>query len=172
MGGGSLAFNTVGNDNTALGSAALNFITTGSNNIAIGRTAGINVTTGSNNVIVANEGKPGESNAIRIGAKQTHQNAYIAGVNGVTVANGVGVIIDRNGHLGTVTSSARYKEAIAQMNNESEALLALKPVTFHYKKDLDPEAIPQFGLVAEDVAKVGSRIGRSRRGGEALYSPL
>ena len=40
------------------------------------------------------------------------------------------------------------------MDKASEAILALKPVTFRYKKELDPEAIPQFGLVAEDVAKV------------------
>ena len=63
-------------------------------------------------------------------------------------------MIDATGRLGTLTSSARYKEAIKPMNKSSEALLALQPVTFHYKKELDPKAIPQFGLVAEEVAKV------------------
>ena len=64
------------------------------------------------------------------------------------------VIVDSNGRLGTVPSSARYKDNIQPMAKSSEAILSLKPVSFRYKKDLYPEAIPQFGLVAEDVAKV------------------
>src|SRR6202011_2237561 len=56
--------------------------------------------------------------------------------------------------LGTVTSSARFKEAIKPMDKASEAILALKPVTFRYKHELDPDGIPQFGLVAEQVEKV------------------
>jgi hypothetical protein len=78
----------------------------------------------------------------------------IAGISGVTVARGVGVIIDTNGQLGTITSSERYKDAIKPMGKASEAILSMQPVTFHYKKELDPQAIPQFGLVAEDVARV------------------
>src|SRR5205823_7529580 len=84
----------------------------------------------------------------------TQANTYIAGINGVTVAGGIGVIIDSSGHLGTSTSSARYKDNIQAMDKASEAILSLQPVTFHYKKELDPKGIPQFGLVAEDVAKV------------------
>src|SRR5437660_10867173 len=72
----------------------------------------------------------------------------------MTVAGGVGVIIDSNGHLGTVVSSERFKDSSKPMNKASEVSLALKPVTFHYKKELDPEGIPQFGLVAEEVEKV------------------
>jgi hypothetical protein len=64
------------------------------------------------------------------------------------------VIVGSNGQLGTVVSSERFKDAIKPMDKASEAILSLQPVTFHYKKDLDPEGIPQFGLVAEDVAKV------------------
>jgi hypothetical protein len=64
------------------------------------------------------------------------------------------VIIDSTGHLGTITSSAQFKEAIKPMEKVSETILALKPVTFHYKKEIDPEGVPQFGLVAEDVEKV------------------
>jgi len=64
------------------------------------------------------------------------------------------VIIDSSGHLGTVQSSARFKEAIKPLDKASEAILALKPVTFRYKQELDPHAIPQFGLVAEQVEKV------------------
>jgi hypothetical protein len=55
----------------------------------------------------------------------------------------------------TRTSSARYKERVKPMDKSSGALLSLKPVIFHYKKELDTQAIPQFGLAAEDVAKVG-----------------
>ena len=72
----------------------------------------------------------------------------------MTVASGVGVIINTQGQLGTVVSSERYKDAIKPMDKTSEAILALKPVTFRYKKELDPAGIPQFDLVAEQVAKV------------------
>src|SRR5438270_12950806 len=64
------------------------------------------------------------------------------------------MIVDSNGHLGTSTSSARFKDNIQPMDKASEALLALKPVTFRYKKGLDPKGIPQFGLVAEQVETV------------------
>jgi len=72
----------------------------------------------------------------------------------VTVAGGVGVIVGTTGQLGTVTSSARFKEAIKPMDKASEAILALQPVTFRYKHELDPDGVPQFGLVAEQVEKV------------------
>ena len=78
----------------------------------------------------------------------------MAGISGATVAGGIGVIVDSSGHLGTSTSSARYKEAMQPMDNASEAILSLRPVTFRYNKALDPKGIPQFGLVAEDVEKV------------------
>src|SRR5205814_8207937 len=79
---------------------------------------------------------------------------FIAGISGTTVGGGVGVIVDANGQLGTVVSSARFKDAVKPMDKASEAILALKPVTFRYKKELDPGGIPQFGLVAEQVEKV------------------
>lgn len=63
-------------------------------------------------------------------------------------------MVDSSGQLGTLTSSARFKEAIQPMDEASGAILTLQPVTFRYKKELDPEGIPQFGLVAEEVAKV------------------
>ena len=72
----------------------------------------------------------------------------------MTVAGGVGVVVDSNGHLGTVTSSARFKDEIKPMDKASEAILQLNPVTFRYKHELDPDGIPQFGLVAEQVEKV------------------
>jgi hypothetical protein len=95
-----------------------------------------------------------ESNAIFIGTEGTQTNTFIAGISGVTVAGGVGVIIDTSGHLGTIVSSERFKDQIKPMDKASEAILALKPVSFRYKKELDPDGIPQFGLVAEDVEKV------------------
>jgi hypothetical protein len=153
-GASALQNNTTGNNNTADGVQALYYNTTGSSNIALGFQAGFNRTTGSNNIDIGNAGAAGKSNIIRIGTNGTQKNAYIAGISGVTVAGGVGVIIDSNGHLGTVVSSERFKDGIRPMDKASEAILALKPVTFRYKHELDPEGIPQFGLVAEQVEKV------------------
>jgi len=153
-GANALQRNTTANFNTACGFAALQRNTTGESNIALGATAGQNLTTGSNNIDIGNAGVAGESNTIRIGTVGTHANTFIAGISGVTVAGGVGVIINSSGHLGTVVSSERFKDEIKPMDKASEAILALKPVTFRYKHDLDPEGIPQFGLVAEQVEKV------------------
>jgi hypothetical protein len=146
--------NNTGNNNAAIGVSALAGNTTGASNIAFGYKAGGNLTTGSNNIDIFDKGVAGESNTIRIGTVGTQTNAYIAGISGVTVPGGVGAIIDSSGHLGTMVSSARFKDSIKPMDNASEAILALKPVTFCYKKDLDPNGIPQFGLVAEEVEKV------------------
>jgi hypothetical protein len=150
----ALQNNTTGINNTAIGVGALPNNTTGSSNIALGVDAGSRLTTGANNIDIANNGVAGEGRTIRIGATVTHRRTFVAGISGVTVAGGVGVIVDTNGQLGTVVSSARFKDAIKPMDKASEAILALKPVTFHYKPELDPEGIRQFGLVAEDVAKV------------------
>jgi trimeric autotransporter adhesin len=152
VGDSALALNNTGSYNTALGQGALN-VNTGGHNIAIGSFAGFRLTTGNNNIDIGNHGVAGESSTIRLGSK-THKNTYIGGINGVTIAGGVGVVIDGQGHLGTSTSSAQHKEAIKPMEQASEAILSLQPVTFHYKHELDPDGIPQFGLVAEDVEKV------------------
>jgi hypothetical protein len=150
----ALLSNTTGNSNSAIGAFALRINTTGSHNIALGFGAGSNITTESNNIDIGSNGLAGESNTIRIGKNGTHTTTRIAGISGATVPAGVAVIVDATGHLGTSTSSAHYKEAIKPMDKTSEAILALKPVTFRYKHDLDPEGIPQFGLVAEEVEKV------------------
>ena len=119
----------------------------------MGSNAGANLTTGNDNIDIVALGVAGESNTMRIGGvKQTA--TFIAGISGASVPGGVGVIVDSSGHLGTVVSSARFKEAIKPMDKASEAILALKPVTFRYKKELDPEKIPQFGLIAEEVETV------------------
>jgi len=96
---------------------------------------------------------PDDANTIRIG-NGLQRRTFISGISSVTVPNGVPVVINSDGQLGVMTSSAHYKEAIQPMAKSSEALLALRPVTFRYKKELDPAAIPQCGLVAEEVAKV------------------
>ena len=150
----ALFHNTTGGNNLADGVNALFNNTTGHSNLAFGTAAGMNLTTGSNNIEIGNVGVAAESNAIRIGTVGTQQATYIAGISGKTVAGGVTVMIDSNGHLGTLTSSARFKNNIQPMAKASEAILSLQPVTFRYKKNLDPDGIPQFGLVAEQVAKV------------------
>ena len=154
----ALNTNTTGSKNTAIGFFALQDNTTGKNNIALGNSAGV-FTMGDNNIHIGNVGAE-ESDTIRIGTvgghgiRESQSNTYIAGISGVTIAGGVPVVIDAVGHLGSTTSSERFKDEIKPMDKASEAILALKPVTFHYKKELDPDGIPQFGLVAEQVQKV------------------
>ena len=124
----------------------------------MGDNAGQNLTTGSNNIDIGAPGVAGEANTIRIGKSGTQKKTFIAGIRGATVASGVGVIVGTTGQLGTVQSSKRFKEAIKPMDKVSEAILALKPVTFRYKKELDPDKIPQFGLIAEEVEKVNPEL--------------
>ena len=150
----TLLTNRTGRSNTAIGSNALLNNSTGNNNIALGESAGINLTTGSNNIDVGNAGVAGEAKTIRVGKHGTQTATFIAGISGATIPAGIGVIIDTNGHLGTVVSSERFKDKIKAMEKASEAIFALEPVTFRYKKELDPKGIPQFGLVAEQVVKV------------------
>jgi hypothetical protein len=141
----ALFYNLEGGDNTAIGIAALSSNTTGSNNVALGSGAGASATTGSNNVYVGAgmQGAAGESDA-----------CYIKSIFGQTSASGLPVLINSNNKLGTTTSSRRFKQEIKAMDKTSEVLLALKPVTFRYKKEIDPTGTIQFGLVAEQVEKV------------------
>jgi len=149
----SLQNNAGGNNNTALGYDAMFYNSHGSNNIAVGSQAGLN-TTGNNNIAIGNPGVAGESGRIRIGTAGKQTDTLIAGIYGKTIASGAQVIIGSGGKFGTVLSSARYKEAIKPMDKASEAILALEPVTFRYKHDLDPDGVTQFGLIAEQVEKV------------------
>ena len=138
----ALSSNTTGIANTANGVNALLFNTTGNNNTAFGVGAG-------SNVITAN-------NVICIGASglDVSNTCFIAGIRGVTtsIADAIPVMIDSGGQLGTASSSRRFKHEIKSMDSASEAILALKPVTFHYKGD--KTGTPQFGLIAEEVAEV------------------
>ena len=150
----ALFSNTTGKNNTAIGISALLVNRTGSGNIALGVSAGVNLNGGDRNIDIGNEGVAGDAKTIRVGTSGTHRATFIAGISGVTVANGVGVMINPNGQLGTVVSSERFKSEIRPMDKASEVILSLRPVTFRYKHELDPAGIPQFGLVAEQVAKV------------------
>ena len=140
-----------GNNNTAVGAWALNS-TTGDNNIALGFRAGYSLTTGNQNIDIGNLGVAGESGTIRIGsAAQTR--TFIAGISGQAVS-GSPVYVNAGGQLGVLPSSERFKEQIKSMDNASEAILEVEPVTFHYKKEIDPDAASQFGLIAEKLAAV------------------
>ena len=132
----SLFHNTIGNANTAIGNITLFNNTTGSENIALGILAGDNVTT-ANDVICI--GAPGAN---------VSNSCFIGQIFNATSSGGTAVFINSNGRLGTSTSSQRFKEEIKPMERASETLFALRPVTFRYKKGIDPQGIPQFGLVA------------------------
>ena len=149
----ALVSNTTGNDNTAAGVTALDNNTTGNNNIAVGSMAGFNLTTGDFNIDIGNNGVTGEAFTIRIGDVKTQTRAFIAGIFAVPVT-GTGVVVDSDGQLGVAASSQRFKDEIKPMDKASEAILALKPVTFRYKHEIDQKRIPQCGLIAEEVENV------------------
>jgi len=149
----ALQSNTTGSFNTGNGVRALINNTTGSRNIALGAGAGSNLTTGNNNIDIGAFGVAGEAGTIRIGVQGTQTRTFVAGISGSPIT-GTSVVVNSNGRLGTVASSQRFKDDVKPVDKASEAILALKPVTFHYKKEVDPDGIPQFGLVAEDVEKV------------------
>ena len=142
IGFGALQNNTTGMENTANGFLALAHNTTGINNIALGYEAGLSVTTASNTICIGASGN------------NVTDSCYIGNIFGATSSNGTAVFVNSNGRLGTMTSSARFKEDIKPMDKTSEALFALKPVCFRYKKEIDPVGTSQLGLVAEDVEKV------------------
>ena len=145
----------LGDENTGIGIGALESNTSGSFNTAVGTFAGDALSTGDNNIDIGYNvvGLAGESNTTRIGNTDI-TDTFIRGISGTTIASGDPVLVASNGHLGTLTSSARFKDDIKPMDKTSEALFSLKPVTFRYKKEIDPTGTPQFGLVAEEVEKV------------------
>jgi Chaperone of endosialidase len=150
----ALQSNTTGSSNTAAGVSALLHNTTGSRNIALGFNAGTNLTNGSNNIAIGSLGVAGDASKIRIGTVGTQTATFIAGIFNQASVGGATVLINSSGKLGTNVSSARFKQNIEDMGDSSHALMALRPVTFHYKPELDPDGIAQFGLVAEEVEKV------------------
>jgi trimeric autotransporter adhesin len=140
----ALLHNGTGNFNTAIGAHALNRNTAGSSNVALGFQAGFNIT-GSGNVCIGQNvtGLAGENNVTRV-----------RNIGSTAQANGVFVTVGAGGKLGHQVSSRRYKDDIKPMDKASEALFALKPVSFRYKQEIDPARSPDFGLIAEDVATV------------------
>ena len=149
----ALVSNTTGRNNTAAGQNALGHNTSGNSNIALGNNAGAKLTTGDENIEIGNRGVAGEHETIRIGEQGTQDATFIAGISGATVT-GTAVVVNSSGQLGVAPSSRRFKQNIQTMGDASDILLALRPVTFEYKPDVDPKGVSQFGLVAEDVEKL------------------
>jgi hypothetical protein len=151
-GDSALFLNNTGSYNTASGDGALFSNTTGDYNTALGFDAGYNATTGAYNIYIANLGVAAESNTIRIG--DTNQTkTFIAGINGANVGTGVAIVVNSNGQLGTMSSSRRFKFDIQDMDDASDKLLQLRPVTFRYKQAQSDGSHPlQYGLIAEEVA--------------------
>jgi hypothetical protein len=143
-GDSALESNTTGNFNTVDGAHSLTLNTTGSGNAVLGFNAGNSITTASNVICI------GEN----VAGANVSTSCFIGIIFGATATGGVAVFINSSGQLGTAPSSRRFKEGIKSMAQTSELVFALKPVTFHYKKEIDPAGTSQFGLVAEDVEKV------------------
>ena len=143
-GDNALVHNTTGNFNTGNGAHALDHNTTGSSNVGLGFQAGFNIT-GTGNVCIGQNilGLAGENNVTRI-----------RNIGSTPQANGIFVTVGAGGKLGFQMSSRRYKDDIKPMDKASEAVFALKPVSFRYKGEIDPSRTPDFGLIAEDVATV------------------
>jgi len=137
----ALQNNNHGSNNTAIGRNALGGSATGNFNIGLGSNAGTSVTSASNVICIGTEGN------------NVDNSCYIGEIFSSTVSASA-VFVNSNGRLGTMTSSKRFKQDIKPMDNVSEALYSLKPVSFRYKKEFDPAGSPQLGLVAEDVEKV------------------
>jgi Chaperone of endosialidase len=148
----ALYFNSTGGDNTADGAAALWSNTTGGNNIGLGDYAGHNIVAGSNNIDISGFSTSAESSTIRIGTNSTHRKTYMAGIYGTMATGGLPVEVTSSGQLVYVPSSVRYKRDIHDMGTASAGLMRLRPVSFRYKND--PSGSLQYGLVAEEVARV------------------
>src|SRR5207249_9860534 len=154
----ALANNTSGSFNTADGASALQKNTMGGSNTALGVNAGTGVTT-ANNVIVI---------GTNVAGANLDNSCYIGSIFGQPIdpATAIAVGIDASGKLGTTVSSRRFKHDIKPMDKASEAILALKPVTFRYKSDA--KDTPQFGLIAEEVAEVNPDLAVRDKNGEIL----
>jgi Chaperone of endosialidase len=137
-----------GDRNTAVGVGALGQLTSGDKNTAIGSDAGSAPTTGSRNVYIG---------ADVAGTNWETDHTYIRNINTTSVSGGGTDTVTVNlstGLLGHLSSSRRHKEHIQPMNDASETLYQLKPVTYCYKKEIDVTQSLDYGLVAEDVASV------------------
>jgi hypothetical protein len=157
----ALTTNTSGLRNAALGETALRDNATGSRNVAVGAGAGSNQTTGSDNIYLANPGVAGESGQIKIGTVGTHMQAMVAGIHGSTSSDGISVLVNASGTLGTTTSSIRFKQDVRDMQDASDVLLKLRPVVFHYRAEAvgaEEAEKTQYGLIAEEVEQVAPEL--------------
>jgi hypothetical protein len=139
-----------GGSNVGIGSYSLNSLQTGSSNIALGSHAGYLIL-GSNNIDIGDQGTKSDNGAIRIGTSGTHKETFIQGIYKVPVTNGAAVFINSAGQLGTVVSSERFKTDIRPISDATK-LTDLRPVTYRLKSD--PKKRLQYGLIAEEVAKI------------------
>ncbi len=149
MGHHALLSNDTGGINTAIGVHALRANISGGANTAIGYGAGANVTTGSFNVYIG-------TNVGGVADEVGH--TYISNIAS-TQQNLSPVTVDlATGLLGHEFSSQRYKEDIKPMDNASEVVYQLKPVTYRYKKEIDIGQALDYGLIAEEVAKIDPQL--------------
>jgi hypothetical protein len=168
-GNAALFANEHGNQNTAIGRNALSNLVSGNDNVAVGSFAGVTLTLGSNNIDIENGGLASESNSIRIG-NNSHTATFIGGIySNVQPIVGIdpdSVTIASDGRLGRGNvSSRRYKHDIKPMDEASEVIFALKPVSFRYNKEYDATQTLAFGLIAEEVAQVNpDLVGRNYKG--------
>jgi hypothetical protein len=170
VGSGALAACLTGQSNTAVGPTAMKKATSGDENVAIGSQELENLINGnfntalgsgagfayagaeSSNILVGSEGVVGDQDTIRIG--DSAAKTFIAGVS-ANVGSGTPLVVAASGQIGITTSSLRFKEDIESMGEASDALLKLRPVTYHYRANLDDGShLLQYGLVAEEVAEV------------------
>ena len=155
VGSEALFQNTTGANNVAVGALAAINLTSGTSNIALGYQAGSSLTTGNFNIDLGNSGTSGDSNVMRLGDPANQLTTYIAGIDAVNIGGGSTVVINSNGQLGTILSSARYKQDIRDMQQSSDGLMSLRPVTFRYKEPQAHGRMPiQYGLIGEEVAKI------------------
>jgi trimeric autotransporter adhesin len=173
VGDRALFLHTAGNFNTAIGAGALLNDDTGSNNVAVGLQALGNNISGSSNIALGNLAGVGVTTASNViciyaGGANVDNSCYIGNIwnRSVDPGSAMSTFVDGSGKLGTVASSRHFKHEIKPMAKASEAILALKPVTFHYKSD--SKGTPQFGLVAEEVADVNPDLVVRDKNGEIL----
>ncbi len=167
VGARALSNNISGDENTAIGNLSLLTKASGDYNVAVGGSALAQLTTGSGNVCVSHGAGffigSGDGNVCigtGVGEGSENNTTRIKNIGSTPQGGGLTVTVESVGgtKLGYVPSSRRYKEDIRSIDNASEALFALHPVTFRYKKKIDPAQMPAFGLVAEEVEKINPEL--------------
>ena len=177
FGDDSMESNTTGSQNTAMGDDALDGNTTGNGNVAVGKEAGNSITDGNDNVCIGHNAGIGIVNASRniaIGVQEAgpfadfDDTCFIGSIFGEIVSDPgsqTAVFVDQFNVVGIFNSSQKYKHDIEPMDKASETLYQLKPVTFKFNSDW--KGTTQYGLIAEDVAKVDPQL-VSRKDGEIV----